>query len=175
MENIKSRYFMFIIYTDNDEHLQSLDYIKKNYNYVGILHNQDKTEDGEIKKQHYHIIIKFENQRGLHSVCNEIGIEENYCKKLNSYTRSLRYLIHRDNPDKYQYNIDEVFGTLIDDFNKAINDETEEDSVIKIIDIIENNDIKSLKQLCLLMCKNHLYSTFRRNYSLFKDIFMEKF
>lgn len=123
-ENPRSKNFLIELYPDNAEHIAVFDKLNKSYNTVGILHNRDvydkerKNEAGEIvngigevKKEHYHIIVSFDNQRYLNGVSKEIGLDKRFIQKVDSFKTISRYLIHLDNEDKAQYTLDELFGT----------------------------------------------------------------
>ena len=77
--------------------------------FVSPLHNLDVNPDGEIKKAHYHILFTFEGKKTKEQVLeivkliNGVGLEP--VKSTRGYAR---YLCHLDNPEKHQYNIDDV-------------------------------------------------------------------
>lgn len=169
---MKSRYFMFILYAESQQNF--IDFIIKNYSCIYILHDRDvNIETGEIKKAHYHIIIKFENQRNLKNVCEEIGIEPNYCQVILSYTKSLQYLIHMNNPEKFQYNIADCKGDLITDLENTFKDDCECEQVQYIINLLKSKKYVSYTAFISDICKCKLYSTFRRNGYWFKLLFDE--
>lgn len=70
----------------------------------GPCHDKDTNPDGEIKKSHIHLILIFNSKKSFNQVL-EIS------KKLNSpvpqkvadISGMVRYLVHMDNPEKYQY------------------------------------------------------------------------
>lgn len=52
-----------------------------------------------------------ESHRCIEQLCADLGIASNYCQVINgSRVNSLRYLIHLDDPEKYQYNKEDVLG-----------------------------------------------------------------
>lgn len=106
---IRNRYFSAILYEEDVNFKKYKDYIIKHYFEVTyIKHDRDITEDGEIKKEHYHFLFKVgENARTLKSIAKEIGIAENYLQGCNKKPM-LEYLIHMNNPEKTQYKIEEV-------------------------------------------------------------------
>lgn len=123
-DNPRSKNFLIELYPDNAEHMAVFEKLSKSYNIVGILHNRDVynkerkneageivNEIGELKKAHYHIIVSFENQRYLNAVADEIGLENRFLEKPNSFKVIARYLIHLDDEDKAQYTLDELFGS----------------------------------------------------------------
>ena len=75
------------------------------------LHDKDVNEDGEIKKPHWHILLSFDGPVTLKAV-EKIALQLN-CpepRKVGSGKGLVRYMIHKDNPEKYQYGIDEIVG-----------------------------------------------------------------
>lgn len=83
--NIKTynRYFAFILYEEDQEQMLAMQYITQNYKYARIKHDRDKNENGEIKKEHYHIVINVgKNPRNRKAIAKEIGIQENYIERL---------------------------------------------------------------------------------------------
>lgn len=79
---------------------------------VYIKHDKDIDKNGELKKEHYHLLFNF--SRGpitLRTVKrNILGVEEDrYVKILSkSWQKNLQYLIHKNNNDKYKYSLDDV-------------------------------------------------------------------
>lgn len=84
--------------------------------YYGILHDKDINNVGELKRPHYHIIGIFEKTFGKSRVLKILsvllGIKENRITLTTtiSATYELRYLLHLDNREKYQYSVDSVFA-----------------------------------------------------------------
>lgn len=163
-----------VLWPQDEKHLLALDYIKHNFeNYIYILHDRDIDENGKPKKEHYHVILRFNNQRNISTIAKKLGIGENNFYEIKSFTGQLRYLIHYDDDEKYQYDVSDVKGTLfmISKFKqslKSLQDETSEVSLI--YEFIENSQIDDLHILLDYVLENNLYSSFRRNYVMFKDL-----
>ena len=113
-DKVRSRLWCLLLYPDDDSHLNALDIIRSSYSYVGILHDKDtwSEEDeinnaehklGELKKPHYHIIIKFAQPRWNTAVSDELGIALNYFEPCRSFKNAGVYLVHSGIDDKYQY------------------------------------------------------------------------
>lgn len=77
--------------------------------FISPLHDKDINPTGEPKKPHYHILAMYDNVK-----TNEQAREffESFggvgCEVVNSVRGYARYLCHLDNPEKAQYNIDDV-------------------------------------------------------------------
>ncbi len=74
------------------------------------LHDKDLSANGEPKKAHWHILINFGKVKKSFSQVSEIA------KKLNAPTVKIchsivglvRYMTHRDDADKYQYDVQDI-------------------------------------------------------------------
>ena len=66
---------------------------------------------GELKKPHWHIVLVFDSVKTLDQV--KKLIEPLNCTipiPLNSVKGMVRYFAHLDNPEKYQYPVDQIIG-----------------------------------------------------------------
>ena len=173
---VRNRYFEAILYEEDKNYNNYKDYIIKNYKEVTwIKHNRDIIEDknGEEKKkkEHIHIIFKVgQNARSIKSVAKEIGIADNYLQGIKLIPM-LRYLIHLDNPEKTQYELNEVHGELKEKLEKEI-EKTKEDEITieeitnkikegditRVIDLItygiENKALQKIKKYQYLLIKS---------------------
>lgn len=174
----KGRRWGVILWTDNPTHVNALDYIKRNYqNYIYILHNRDVKEDNTLKKEHYHVLLYFPNQKSLSSLKKQLSLNDSDFYEIKSFNGQLRYLIHYDDDDKFQYSPSDVKGSsfLMRKFInsiKNINSELEESS--SIVEFIMDEGTLTLYQVFQYVIDNDIYSTFRRNYSFYRDLLKEK-
>lgn len=136
----KSRVYCLLLYPDCEAHMQALAVIQRSYDYALILHDRDKLENGEMKKSHYHVVVRFTQARWASAICKELGIEENYIEKARSFPNALMYLVHFNDSDKEQYGIDEVKGTLQSRLKQEVSkiDKTEGEKVLELIDYIDS-------------------------------------
>lgn len=75
------------------------------------LHCFDVNETGEVKKPHWHIVLNFDSVKTTDQV--KKLIEPLNCTIpiiLNSVKGMVRYFAHLDNPEKYQYPVDQIIG-----------------------------------------------------------------
>lgn len=169
-KNVRSLYWGLILY-DDSENLNFNDKIitiAQNYDYVYIKHDKDIDSNGNLKKIHYHIILKFNNYKWLKSLSDELNIPMNYFEKINSLNNMLVYLIHYNNADKYQYSLNEVIGTsnLKIKLNKCISniENSEEDKIMIILYFIYScNTRLSYRDLVSFILNKGLWSEFRRS------------
>ena len=170
MEKYRNRTHLLMLYPEDESHMNALRKIEQSYDYAYILHDKDVDEDGVIKKPHYHVVLRFPNQTWSSAVAKELNIAENYLEKPRSFDNSLLYLIHHNDSDKYQYNIDEVKGTLSKRLREKVNsaDKTEGEKVYELIEYIESQteriSIKSFSKYCAM---NGYWAEFRRSGAIF--------
>lgn len=77
---------------------------------VSPIHDHDINEDGEYKKPHYHILLKYPSKKSIqqvYSLCLKLGSHVSP-EAVESFDGYLRYLIHEDDPDKYQYKKEDI-------------------------------------------------------------------
>ena len=71
---------------------------------VSPLHDKDVNPDGEMKKPHYHIVLRYSSNKSYSQVCKDIEyFNGSIPQKIKSMKGQLRYLVHADNADKFQY------------------------------------------------------------------------
>lgn len=173
----RNRTIGLLLYPEDLTHVQALDKIKASYDYIGILHDKDCDEDGVIKKAHWHIILRFPQAKWNTAVCKELGIESNYTEELRSFNNAMMYLIHANDPDKYQYDISEVFGTFKDKLKEIMNsqDKSEGEKVVELIEYIENYEGRlTVTQFAKYCAKNGYWAEFRRSGAIFCKMIEEK-
>lgn len=149
LEDTKGRYRLFsvILYTDSETYNINdvLFNIKALKYYAYIIHDKDLNEKGEIKKEHYHVIIKLDNASTIQAISNKLGIPENHVQHIKNERAYIRYLIHYDSADKYMYSLEDIkYSRLYQrKVKKAFEDvETEEDIICNI-----NNFIMHIKDV----------------------------
>lgn len=162
--------FMIILYPDCEAHVKCLDWIIENIEYYAyILHDNDYNEFGEIKKEHYHVVIKFDDNEKytISSLSKMLNIEPQYISKTTkSYINGLRYLIHADDKSKYQYSIENVEGTLKDKLVDTLKENVENEKMLKIIDIIDSLNFIEIREFTQIICAHGLYSYYRRSFAI---------
>lgn len=172
MTKFRSRCFNLLLYPEDWRHFDSHDFILQNYDCACILHDKDLDSDGSIKKSHWHVVIRCKNAVWNTALAKDLGVEDNYIQKCRSLKSSLKYLIHYDNPDKYQYSVDSVEGSLKNKLIRFIQDE-EKDEVEKVLDLmcyIEGCGTVSVSDIALWAAHNGQWDAFRRSASIFMRI-----
>lgn len=125
---------------------------------VSPLHDKDINPTGEIKKSHYHIILNYNGPTTFNSVQDLTNsLNQPIPIPLEQITGYFRYLTHKDNPEKYQYNEQDIrcyngFDPL--DFNDLT--KTEIKSLIIVIqNIIREQDINEYSDLLDYLLDNN--------------------
>lgn len=173
---MNKRYYLIeiILYTDNINHLELFKELKEKYDYAYILHDKDLNEDGTIKKPHYHFLVFFKNARWGNAILKNINIDNpNLIEFKTDKVQAIRYLIHADNKHKFQYDIKDISSSF--DLDLYFKDTTnEEKDILLIIEFIgQYCGILTYYQIYYYVIENGLWSTYRRNYSIIKDLLQE--
>lgn len=130
--------------------------------FVSPLHDHDINPDGERKKQHYHVLIMFdgvkttEQAKEIFDLIGGVG-----CEIVQSLRGYARYLCHLDNPEKFQYNQEEVCSYCGADYLSCIGLPTDKYKAIKeMMDYCLSNQIESYSDLLEYASESH-YDWFR--------------
>lgn len=114
--NIKKRNWAFVLYLDSaPEDWKDILKLKGLPMAISPLHDKDINPDGSPKKPHYHIILVFGNPttyNNVKSITDELN--QPIPIPLESVRGMYRYLTHKDNPEKYQYddNLIELYNAF---------------------------------------------------------------
>ena len=82
---------------------------------VSPLHCDDVNPDGEIKKEHYHVLLCFEGNKSYKQILEITNLVNGTIPQIVKNCRAMiRYFCHLDNPDKAQYPLSDIlsFGGL---------------------------------------------------------------
>ena len=165
---IRDRKFCALLYPEDPTHAAAIEKLKTGgYNFAAILHNKDVYEDGEnkgqIKKPHWHVVVKFTNAVWRNATAKSLGIEPNYLQQCSNVDAALLYLVHEGHPEKHQYDIEEVFGTLKTKLASLLRDDDESTRALTIYELIRSNpNVVTYTDIFEKACKGGLYSDFRR-------------
>lgn len=137
--------------------------------YYGILHSNDKKDDGTLKREHYHFILIFDKPIGkkrviqLISFLNDIDVVRVSVRPTLCMIKEMRYLLHLDNPNKYMYEINSIITDDLERYKYSINRKTYF-SEKTLLNMCENATSKSE----LLM--NVGLDFYNRNYHFINDL-----
>lgn len=188
----KAYQFIFTLYPESQQY--AIDYVKEHWSCAWALHDKDPydAEDlkeyakdhggdcppwnvGDLKKPHVHFVVRFKNQRYASGVAKELR-NKAFCSVSNTAIRrcfnlykSYVYLWHENEEDKYKYDPD-IVG--LHDFDPPAQNEgvSEEEQVATMFDMPKCHSVKELARWAY---DNGCWSTFRKNYNLWKDIWQE--
>lgn len=114
------------------------------------LHDRDVNSDGEIKKAHWHILIMFESVKTYAQVL-EITTRLNATvpQKCNAAKGLVRYMIHLDNPEKFQYSKSEIIGHGGADVMELLkpNSSDRYGLIREMIEFVKENEIDEIQDL----------------------------
>lgn len=139
------------------------------YEYAKITHNLDVNDDGTIKKEHTHIVIKT-SQISLSTLAQHLQIKENYIAIKRNLKFAVRYLWHKDQPLKHQYPYEAVETNnkkWLDWYGEG------EISARTVIEAMEENRPQTFRELCYMLSDLGLFGTFRQAQTLFLEVWKE--
>ncbi len=77
--------------------------------YAFIRHDNDVKEDGTPKEPHFHAVLTFHQSLKASTLARAMHVEVQYVNKIKTTTAAAEaYLIHANDPDKFQYHFDDV-------------------------------------------------------------------
>lgn len=147
--------------------------------YAYILHNNDIDDNGQIKKPHYHIYLKFTKKLRYTTIAKAFNIAANseLISAVKDSKKLVRYFVHLDDLEKFQYPLEQLTTYNINrDSVLALNfldsEEKEKTDFQTILEYIAVNEptLWALVKFCL---DNDCISTYRRCYNIFKDLLKE--
>lgn len=159
----RSRTWMILLYDDDPSHKKVLDETlpELDWNYAGRLHDQD---DGI--KPHNHIVVLFKDGRKKADVAADLGISSRWLRAWDKQKKALRYLCHKDNPHKFQYHPDGIYGTIAEKAiaqcskGDALSEKQSVDEIVSLLDGIDG--FVSYSFFLKLINEKGLFSVFRR-------------
>lgn len=167
----KRSVFMLEVYPDSDTYNYEdvLARCRSFNEWVYILHDKDVNSNGELKKAHYHVVIRTVPSL-LSTIVNKTGVPSNYIKIDRQFRWAVRYLRHIDDVSKYQYPIESVVSNL-EDVGKYYRVLSEVSLVIDMAEMRSNGS--TWFDLLNYSKENNCYDVLRRNWSFISTIVNE--
>lgn len=146
------------------------------------LHDNDVTEEGEVKKAHRHVVIAFDGvktQAQAKEIFEKIGGVG--CEPISSLFSMTRYLTHLDNPEKAQYSSTDVicFGGF--EYKRYVSTKDDEEKEIvanmgTIFNICAQKNMYDFADCAeyLMAEQPELFTTFRKNPYFFATFLKSK-
>lgn len=107
---LKKRYWTFVLYPESAPQNWK-EILQRTGLEIAIspLHDKDKNPTGEVKKAHYHIILCYNAPTTGNNVKALVDdLNQPIPLPIDSVRGLYRYLTHKDNPEKYQYDEREI-------------------------------------------------------------------
>ena len=163
----KGKYFCCILYPDSTTY--DVDMIIKSLSEehltfaVSPIHDKDVDEDGSPKKPHYHLLLAYSSATTLNNIrswLNACGMPEcdlHSVRMCASGVGYFRYLTHKDNLEKAQYNDHDirVFNDSDELFKKFSKTASEKiDDLVRIFQIVDDLNTISFHSLIQYLMLN---------------------
>lgn len=168
--------YVGVWYPEDPEHGSAMSALKESTDieYVAILHDKDVDADGNFKKKHWHVVVRFPFQKSLSAAAKSLGVPQNYIQESSNYLGALRYLLHLDDPDKAQYSHDELFGPLSSKVPYDTLELSEGEKVLIILDLIDELPHPcTVGQMIRALSKAGFYGELRRGGAFFLRVLDE--
>lgn len=149
----RTRNWIFILYPESaprnwkdiisDLHIQYV---------ISPLHDKDKNPDGEIKKAHHHILLIFDSVKSYNQILEITELLNAPAPQIcNSPKGTVRYMLHIDNPEKYQYSRKDIlFGGGVD-LNELLKPSSSDRYTMigEMIEFVEDNMILEFEDIMI--------------------------
>ena len=163
----KSKYFCALLYPgsstyDTDKVIKALAYEHLSF-AVSPIHDKDVEEDGSPKKAHYHLLLAYSsattlsNIRGWFKACGLPESDLHSVRVCASGVGYYRYLTHKDNLEKAQYDDNDIrvfndSDELFKKFSKTASDKI--DDLVRIFQIVDELNTISFHSLIQYLMLN---------------------
>ncbi len=163
------RHFMFLLYPEDDNYEEILKDIKGSFkNWAYITHKPEAEE----KKEHTHVILSLDNTRTIESICKRLEVPTRLCQRVRGLRGACRYLVHKDDEDKIQYELTDVVvsksfsSKFFGAFDDLLSDNDMLSNIYQFVDDHkECSPIDVEVMLTQFVCSANYASVFKRYYS----------
>ncbi len=163
----KSKYFCCILYPDSQTY--DLDNVIKALAEehltfaVSPIHDRDVDNDGNLKKAHFHLLLAYSSATTLNNIIGwfkACGMPESDLHSVRVCASGVgyyRYLTHKDNPEKAQYNDNDIrvfndSDEIFKRFSKTASDRI--DDLVRIFQIVDELNTISFHSLVQYLMLN---------------------
>lgn len=131
--------------------------------WVAVLHDKDVNPDGIAKKAHYHVMFFFDGKKSF-TQAKEIMdmLNAPIPQAVRNPRGMVRYLIHMDNPEKYQYRREDIEchgGADIEQYF-ALSMSTRTESLRELMEFISDSQIDNYDDLIMYCIRHKEYDWF---------------
>lgn len=148
----RSNKWAFLIYKESapKDYLDVLDEIHVPF-ILSPWHDKDVNRStGEFKKAHKHGALFFETLKSYTQVSELLQEKLNtpaHIEVVMSPKGMYDYFTHAENPEKTLYNIDDIEAGAGFNLDKFLGEQSSDEFLNKVIDLIEDNDITEFEEL----------------------------
>lgn len=159
-----------------DTVLKLLQYKYPNAQWVSAYHYKDKFEDGTDKKKHHHLLAVFPREISIRRLAYNLEIQENLIEWKQFLDKSVQYLIHLNHPEKAQYELHILEGTLpYLQYFSAPQESNTRNELDLIMQFVHNNKYNiTYYDIYNFVRDNQLHSTYHRWYHEIKDEYLDR-
>ena len=178
----QGRKFCGILYPDAENYVcdDVLEVIKSYFDsWAYVLHDKDILEEsGELKKAHYHWVGSLTNPVSISTIINRLDVPPQsveYIRKRGKHDMwkgAVRYLIHDNNPEKFQYTVEEVVSNF--DIRKFLSDRDDVMQIQKILKFIDENPNCTIRNILDFAVANGCYSEFKKAGFIIREVMKER-
>lgn len=168
-----SRAWEVVVYPDSDSYDAAVVLAAVTEYFVQwcyILHDKDLNDDGTPKKPHYHVYGKLDTPRTPQAVANVLGVGVSSLRNVSSWRSAVRYSVHLDHPDKYQYPVDSLLSNF--DVNKLLS-VSDDLQAARIFSYISSSCCTSVSDLTSWAFANGCYPALRRGFAIWSRLLCE--
>lgn len=168
-----SRTWEVVVYPDSESYVDAEVLAKVCEYFVQwcyILHDKDTNEDGTPKKAHYHVYGKLDTPRTPQSVANALGVGVASLRVVSSWRAAVRYSVHLDHPDKYQYPVDSLVTNFAVDKLLSVSDDLQ---AARIFAFVSSTRCTSVSELTAWAFANGCYPALRRGFAVWSRLLCE--
>lgn len=168
-----SRTWEVVVYPDSESYVPA-EVLAKVTEYFAkwcyVLHDKDVNDDGTPKKAHYHVYGKLDTPRTPQSVSNALGVGVASLRVVSSWRSAVRYTVHIDHPNKYQYSADDVIANF--EFAKLLNVDDDVQAA-RIFSFINSSRCTTVSELAAWAFANGCYPALRRGFAVWSRLLSE--
>lgn len=168
-----SRAWEVVVYPDSDSYDVAVVLANVTEYFVQwcyILHDKDVNDDGNLKKVHYHVYGKLDTPRPPQTVANALGVGVASLRAVSSWRSAVRYSVHLDHPNKYQYSVDSLLSNFAVDKLLTVSDDLQ---AARIYSFISSSCCTTVSELTAWAFANGCYPALRRGFAVWSRLLSE--
>ena len=183
---VKANQCLFVLYPESQQAV--IEYVQTNFPCAWALHDKDVWHQsdldrwnrqhsdmpfpyrvGELKKPHVHFICKFpKSGRYFHAIAKELGVPVSTINRCSNLFRAYEYLTHKNNPEKYQYELDIIGSNEFEVPTDGVGASKEEEEQVKLL--LEMPIFPTTYETARWAYEHGCWAAFRKGYVIWRDI-----